>query len=130
MACVAITDTGNVSLHIHIMDINTTAPHTKIEEVELLNSEITGMILDYSIPHKKTTTQNKNKKHTYVLSFLTYLSNIMDSSTQTLVQIKSKEFICYIKQHFMTMSHVYHQYHSRFCEMLYQTLSALRLLTR
>ena len=103
------------------MDINTTAPHlwNQLQKmgggggrgvvVQLLISEITESVLDYPILDKKW--------HAY---FYTYLSNMV-SSTQSLVQIKAKEFVGYIKQHFTTSSLACL---SRFCKMLYQTLGA------
>ena len=42
------------------------------------------------------------------LSLSTYLMNIMVSTTQTLSQIKSQEFIGHIKQHFMTTTRFSH----------------------
>ena len=48
----AVTDTGNM----HIMDINTTAPHLRNKSQILggwLISEVTGSVLDYPVPHKK-----------------------------------------------------------------------------
>ena len=49
---------GNISIHVHIMDVNTTAPHPwnksqKLEGVELLISELMGSVFDYPVPHKK-----------------------------------------------------------------------------
>ena len=52
----AITDIWNVSIYMHIMNINTTALHRKITEnggVNLLISEISGSVLDCHVPHKK-----------------------------------------------------------------------------
>ena len=53
--------------------------------VELLIFETTEIFLVYSIQHKNISC--------LFLSLLTYLSNIMVSSTQTLTQIKSRGFI-------------------------------------
>ena len=50
--------------------------------------------------------------------------------TQTLAQIKSLGFIGHIKQHFMTSSHICHQWYSGICKMLYQKLGAPRPSTR
>ena len=65
------------------------------------------------------------------VTITTYVSNIIVIITQTLAIIKSQEFINYIKQHFITTSplNICHQWYSKFCEMLYQNLCALRPLT-
>ena len=66
-------------------------------EVQLVISEITGSVHDFPGPHK---TQ-KQKLPWLFWSLLTCFSNMI-SSTQTLTQIKSQEFIRHIKQHYMT----------------------------
>ena len=94
----ATTDIWNVSIYIHIMDINTSAPHLSNRKwgFEMLISGMTGSVLGYSVPHK-------NKMSCLFLSLNTYLSNMV-STTQKLVDIKSQEFIGLIKQHFITTS--------------------------
>ena len=61
---------------------------------DLLISEITGSVLDYLVPH--------NNKMYWV--FLSLPINIMVSTTQTVSQIKSQEFIGHIQKHFITTS--------------------------
>ena len=60
-------------------------------------TKIIGSVFAYPVPHNYFY-------HLPVSS--TYCSNIMVFSTQTLAQIKSQEFIGYIKPHFMTTSPV------------------------
>ena len=57
----------------------------------LLISEIARSVFDYPVPHKQISWL-------FLLSLLTYHLNIMVSTTQTLSQIKSQEFIGHIKQ--------------------------------
>ena len=67
------------------------------------------------------TTQFHTKKSCL---YTTYLLNIMVATTQTLSQIKSQDIIGHIKQHFITSPHIYHQWHSISCKMLYQKFGA------
>ena len=62
--------------------------------IELLISEITGSVTYYPVLHKKMSC--------LFLSLSTYLLNIVISTTQTLAQIKSQEFIGHIENHFIT----------------------------
>ena len=64
----------------------------------MLISEITGSGLHYPVPHNNKTMS------CLFLSLPTYLLNIMVSTTQTLSQIKSEEFIGHIQKHFITTS--------------------------
>ena len=64
---------------------------------ELLISEIKGNLLDY--PHQIFSFF---KCHAYFLSLLTYRLNIKVSTTQTLSQIESQEFMGHIQKHFIT----------------------------
>ena len=65
-----------------------------------------------------------------MLIFITisYLLNIVVSTTQTLSHTKSQQFIHHIKNKLYQnkSSHLCHQWHSRFCKMLYQKLGAPR----
>ena len=61
---------------------------------ELLIFEITGNVIDYSVPRKKMSC--------IFFSLPTYLLNIMLSTTQPLYEIKSQEFIGHIQNHFIT----------------------------
>ena len=81
-------------------------------EVELLILDITRTVLDYIVPHEKC--------YAYFYHFPPIL-NIMVSTTQTQSQIKSQEFIGHIQKHFITTSPLTcHQWHSRFCKILYE----------
>ena len=74
-----------------------------------------------------TQFRNKQKQS----SFPTYLFNIMVSTTQTLAQIKPRDFIDHIKQHFMTSPLTYVTNGiQEFIKMLYQKMGAPRPSTR
>ena len=60
-----------------------------------------------------------------ILITYTFLSNMI-SSTQTLAQITSIYWPHKTKLYDNMSSHICHQWHSRFCEMLYQNLGALQ----
>ena len=89
---------------------------------EMLIYDIAGSVLPYTVPH----TQN----YIYIIIFITYqlFFEDRDSYYTNLSQINSQECIGHIKQHFMTTRP--HQWHSRVCNMLHQTLGSPRPLTR
>ena len=118
-----IIDTGNVSIYIHIIWI---LQHLTLK-INHRNGGGGGVVwtAHFWDNTKCPWLPRPIQKMTCLFLLLTtYLSHSIVSSTQSLAQIKSQEFIGQIK-YFMTTSIVTcQQWHSRFCEMLYQKLGA------
>ena len=104
-----------------IFEIN----HRKLE-TELLISEITEIVIAYTVPH---TQQNKMSclfvsLHIHLSNIIYYSNTGSDEITGTYWPHKTTLFDN------KTSPHICHQWHSIFCKVPYQTLGAPRPLTR
>ena len=97
-----ITDTWNVSIYIHNMDM-TTIEH-QLWKKPLKNGRW-GWAAHFW-DNRKRPCLPAQKRLCSFLSLPTYHLNIIVYTTKTLSQIKSQEFISHIKQHFITTSHL------------------------